>query len=218
MSNSTEKTQQNVIKEMVRQAIVVSRIFTSDFQKEGTVTAELKQTITTTSKYPGKSVSNDLQDNLFAVEDFGFETKDFTSNVVNVAWMDVPVGTTIQQIEAKLNALPKATIRRIIDTKPILHSGQQARLETLSTVEEAQDLFNQIANRQVLRFSASNEETPNELILDKLGRPQYKATFFSAEGLEDDDRRSTNAEDYYASPEIKAELVKSVQHVTGQTV
>lgn len=207
---------QNIVKQTTKGALVVSRVWKSDYQKEGTLTAELKQTVTTISKYPGKSVSNDLQSNIFGMEEFGFETKDFTQSRTDVAWIDVPANSTVESVTQKLSEFPTACIYRVMANKPIIHSGQQARLES-ETSENANNLYNQIANRQVLRYSDKDEQNAGKLILDNLGKPQYKATFFSNVAKEDADYRTLD-QDYYASPEIHAELNQKVNVIQGQSI
>lgn len=209
---------QAIQKSVKKSPIALARLFVSDFQKEGTITAELKQTVTTTSKYPTKSVSNDLQDNIFKTEEFGFETKDYVSDRVDVAWLDVPSNSTTESVLKQLSLFPDATIYRIVSNSPILHSGQSARLESEESQEKANLLFNQIANRQVLRYSnKSTEDNAGKLILDLNGKPQYKVTFFSSTAKEDQDYRTLDA-DFYGSPEILAELNNSVSVMSGQTV
>lgn len=46
------ETTSKIRKEVSKSEINVSRVYSSDYQKEGTLTAELKQTIKTTSFYP----------------------------------------------------------------------------------------------------------------------------------------------------------------------
>ena len=62
----------NVTTVTTKGPIVVAEIRVADFQKAGTKTAVLKQTITTVSSYRTKSVTSDMQDNIFGLEDFGF--------------------------------------------------------------------------------------------------------------------------------------------------
>ena len=77
---ATTDTNSGIRKEVSVSGIVVSRVYKSDFQKDGTLTAELKQTISTDSFYPSKSVSNSMQGNIFAMEDFGFTEQKFENN------------------------------------------------------------------------------------------------------------------------------------------
>src|SRR3954469_7490891 len=72
--------------------IKLSRIWPNEFQKEGTLTAELKQEVHTTSYYPSKKVSSDMQSALFSEQEFGFAEQEFVSTETRVAWTFVPVG------------------------------------------------------------------------------------------------------------------------------
>ena len=76
--NTQENSASNVARvEKTYAGLEVVRIYTSDYQKEGTKTAELKQTVTTKSYYPTKSVSSNLSENVFDTKDFGFEEKEY---------------------------------------------------------------------------------------------------------------------------------------------
>ena len=221
---------QGVRKEVIKGSIEVSRVYASDYQKEGTKTAELKQTVTTKSYYPSKSVRNDLQDNPFSNEEFGFEEKEYSQSRTDVAWIDVPENKTAQEVKAILDANPNATIYRVIGNAPIFHSGQLAQMERIKNddskpanvrEEEVESLKNQIANRQVLRYANDAEDgsyKKDEIILDQYGKPQYKATFYSGSGKSDEDRRTSEPSDYFATPEILAKIHKSSAVVEKQTL
>lgn len=212
-----ENQENNIVKSIVKGKLVVARVFKSDYQKEGTLTAELKQTVTITSKYPSKSVSNDLQQNIFSADDFGFETKDFVQERTDVAWLDVPAGSTVESVSQKLTQFPGACIYRIMSNRPILHSGQLARLNQ-ETQENANFLFNAIANRQVLRYSDQDETRAGKLIFDKNGKPQYKGTYFSSVAKEDVDMRDDNPDNNYYTQEMLVETNNGVHVVENQTV
>ena len=229
-ANAQGNNQEGVRKVVTKGAIEVSRVYTSDYQKEGTQTAELKQTVTTKSYYPSKSVRNDLQDNPFPNSDFGFEEKEYSQERVDVAWIDVPNGKTKEEVKAVLSANPNATIYRIVANHPIFHSGQLAQMERISKddskpeaqrKEEVISLKNQIANRQVLRYSADAEDgsyKKDQIILDQTGKPQYKATFYSGNAKADEDRRTSSPSDYFATPEILAEMHNSASVVEKQEI
>ena len=57
-------------KELVRKPIVCTRVYKSDFQKKGMLTAELRQEVVVNSFYPSQSVNNTLTDSLFAASEF----------------------------------------------------------------------------------------------------------------------------------------------------
>lgn len=196
-------------------AIEVSRVYTSDFQKEGSLTAELKQTVVTKSYYPSKSVDSNLQDNIFGAEDFGYEEQEFVSERTNVAWINVPMGTTPEQIKAKLDAIPTATIYRIVSNHPILSDNQVYGINQGLTTKD------NFAEKQVIRHGADDKDGKwfkDDLVIDELGRPMYKACFFSKDAKEDVNRCTENPLDFYATESIKAEMAGVSVVVKEQTI
>ena len=183
--------------------IEVAELKVSDFQKKGTKTAVLKQTVKTTSLYPAKSVSNNLQDNIFGLEEFGadFVTEPYVSTRVNVAFMDVPETSTIETVKAKLALFPKATLYRIMANKPILNSNQEYAIKQgLKTMDD-------FANAQAVKYGQDDDKghVKGNLILDKHGKVQYKVTYFSTTEKEDMDLRNDIPDDQYLTPELELE-------------
>ena len=183
--------------------IEVTEIKVSDYQKKGTKTAVLKQTVKISSLYPAKSVSNNLQDNIFSLEEFGkdFVTEPYVSTRVNVAFMDVPEASTIESVTKKLAALPNAVLYRIMGNKPILNNNQEY------AIEEGLKTMDDFAKSQVVRYGADDDKghKKGDLILDKYGKIQYKVTYFSATEKEDIDLRNADPSDFYVSPELEVE-------------
>jgi len=204
----------DVKKIVVKGKIEVTRVYASDFQKEGSETAELKQTEETTTLYPSKTVTSSLQDNVFGTEEFGYEDKPYVSNRTNVAWINVPVGTTVEQVAARIAAKPKASLYRVVSNHPILTDNQEYAIGAgIATMD-------QFADRQVVRHGTDDEGgawAKGDLVLDNLGRPLYKAVFFSLDTKEDINRCSTDPADFYASEAIQAELVGAMASI-GQAV
>lgn len=196
--NTQVETQERVRREVIKGNLEVSRVHATAYQKEGTLTAEIKQTVTTNSYYPSKSVSHNLQDNPFATSDFGFKESKYESGEKRVVWIDVPVGSTVESVVAKLQALPEATIYRILANRPILSDSQNYAISAGLTTMEA------IADKQAVRFPQGSEKA-GQLIL-KDGKPQYKATFFKSTAKADEDLRTADPADFYATPAIKVEL------------
>ena len=195
-------TNNAVSTEVRKSALIVEEVKVSNFQKAGTKTAVLKQTIETISKYPTKSVSSDKQDNIFSMEDFGFEEQEFTSVRTNVAFLDVPANSTIESVEAQLKKFPKACLYRIISNEPILTDKQKYSISAgLKTKDD-------YANSQVIRFGEGSPDA-GELILDSNGKVQYRAVYFSATEKEDMDLR-THDEVNYMSEKIKEEFNESI--------
>lgn len=207
---TVQNTDQRVRKVVVKEPLEISRVYAATFQKEGTLTAELKQTIETTSFYPSKSVSNNLQDNPFATADFNFAEQEYSSKETRVAWVPVPVGSTVESVAAKITSLENACIYKILANKPILSEDQKYALSAtppLTTMDA-------IADRQAVRYSATDPKA-GQLILDPNGKPQYKATYFKSSLQEDMDLRTVEPGDFYASVEMKVELATASQHVSA---
>jgi len=197
-------------KEVSKDALSVSRVYKSDYQKDGTHTAELRQTVTTKSYYPGKSVSNNMQDNIFGQNDFGFEEQEYTNNEKRVAWIDVPENMTPEAVAEKLANFPEATLYRVLSNNPILTDNQVYAISAGLTTKD------NFAESQVVRYPEGSENA-GKLALDSNGKPQYRAIFFSNSAKEDMDLR-TEDEEFYASASIAAELNSTEHVVTGQTL
>lgn len=179
-------------------SLEISRVHATQWQKEGTLTAEIKQTVTTKSYYPSKSVSNNFQDNPFSTSEFGFAEKEFVSDSKRVVWVDVPMESTVESVVAKLAALPEATVYRIYANKPIISDNQAYAITAGLTTKDA------IADKQAIRYGEGDPQA-GRLIL-KNGKPQYKADFFKSTATADQDLRTEDPADFYATPAMKVEL------------
>lgn len=199
MNTQVSNTENRVRKVLMKGNLEISRVHATAYQKEGTLTAEIKQTITTKSYYPSKSVSNNMQDNPFSTAEFGFSEQEYSSEEKRVAWVDVPVGSTVESVAAKLAALPDATICKILANRPIITDSQQYAIKAGLTTMDA------IADKQVVRYPVGHPQA-GALILDSKGKVQYKATFFKNTATEDSDLRTSDPADFYASAAIKVEL------------
>lgn len=198
------ETVERIIKNVSKSGLEVTRVYTSDWQKEGTLTAEIKQTVKTTTSYPSKSVSNNMQDNIFGNNDFGFETKNFENEEVRVAWIDVPLGSTVESVVAKLNQFPKATLYKVLSNKPILNDSQIYAIANDLTTKDI------IGDRQVVRYP-KNHEDAGSLVLDNNGKIQYRVVCFKTTTVEDVDARTSAMEDVYMTPTIAAEFNDAIQ-------
>ena len=176
----------------------IARVHATQWQKEGTLTAEIKQTVTTKSFYPSKSVSNNFQDNPFSTAEFGFAEKEFVSTSKRVVWVDVPMESTVESVAAKLAALPEATVYRVYANKPIISDNQAYAITAGLTTKDA------IADKQAIRYGEGDPQA-GRLIL-KNGKPQYKADFFKSTATADQDFRTEDPIDFYATPTMKVEL------------
>jgi hypothetical protein len=208
-----QESNSRIRKEVSKSEISTSRVYKSDYQKEGTLTAELKQIVTTKSFYPSKSVANSLQDNIFSMSDFGFEEQEYENKEVRVAWIDVPEGMTKEQVQAKLASTEGATLYRILSNKPIISDTEQYTIDN-PDLDVNLDTF---ANRQAVRFP-NGHENEGELALDANGKVQYRRIAFSTKGVDDVDTRTEDPADYYASPELEAELNSEVHTMESQSI
>lgn len=194
-----ETTTNGIRKEVSTSAISVDKVYESEYQKEGTLTAQIRQTVTTKSYYPSKSVTNDHQDNIFSSAEFNFEESEYENVENRVAWIDVPVGSTKESVQAKLESFPEATLYKVLSNKPIITDSQNYAIgQGLTNI----DVF---ANRQAVRFPEGHE-SEGELALDPSGKVQYRAVFFMSTSKEDQDKRTTEPSESYLSDELKAEL------------
>jgi hypothetical protein len=201
--SSTEN--QGVRKEISKGALEISRVHATAYQKEGTLTAEIKQTVTTKSFYPSKSVSHNLQDNPFSTAEFGFTENAYSSDERRVVWVDVPTGSTVESVAAKLASLPDATIYKILANKPIISDSQNYAIKAGLTSMEA------IADKQAVRYPEGHQESGKLILKD--GKPQYKTTFFKSVACADQDLRTADPADFYATPRIKAELANATTSI-----
>lgn len=199
MNTQVPTQDQRVRKEVSKGALEVSRVYAADYQKEGTLTAEIKQTITTKSYYPSKSVSNNLQDNPFSTSEFGFSENEYTAQETRVVWVEVPLGSTVEAVAAKLASLPDANIYKMLANKPILSDNQLYAIGAGLTTKDI------IADKQVVRYPTGHPQA-GQIILDPQGKVQYKATYFKTTAMADQDLRTADVNDYYATPNMNVEL------------
>ena len=204
-TNGATTAENRIRTEVSKSGLTVSRVYEGMYQKEGTLTAELRQEIKTDSFYPSKSVANNMQDNIFGTSDFGFTEQEYSNTEKRVAWIDVPMGSTVESVTAKLANFPNAHLYRVLANEPILTDSQAYAIaptngdEPLTTKEA-------IANGQVVRIPADVEGDGGKLALDRNGNPQYRAIFFSADGKKVDEDRRTTAKEPYMTPEIAQEF------------
>lgn len=207
------ETNSNIRKEVSKSALTVSKVSKSDYQKEGTMTAELRQVVETVSFYPTKSIANSLNDNIFAMKDFGFEEQQFPNKETRVAWIDVPANLKQADVEAQLKNVPEATLYRVLSNRPIIADTEQYAIDNPELPNVTIDTF---ANRQVVRVP-KGQENEGALALTN-GKVQYRRIAFSKTQKEDVDMRTTAPEDFYASAEISAELNGKIHILEGQSL
>tara|TARA_R100001377_G_scaffold85310_1_gene71490 strand:+ start:26756 stop:27385 length:630 start_codon:yes stop_codon:yes gene_type:complete len=191
-----------IIKEVIAGPVTVSRVYASDYQKEGTLTAELKQKITTNTTYPSKRVTNSLDGNVFSTEEFGFEPSEpFVNHETRVAWIDVPVGTSIEAVVAKLAGAPGACLYRIMDNKPVISDNQQDAIRN----PERNVTIDTFSNRQAVRYPMGHTNE-GKLAIHSSGKVQYRRIAFSATAKNDVDNRNADLDYGYVSAELQAEV------------
>lgn len=191
----------HIRKESLSSEILVSRVYEAEFQKEGTLTAELKQTVDTKSFYPTKSVTTSLQDNIFTIENFGFKEQEFDSRETRVAWISVPLGSTEESVKQQLESFPDAVIYKILSNHPIL-SEEDKHIIASGEFSMTKDT---VADKQAVRYPKEHESA-GELIYDNNGKIQYRRTAFSKETKIDEDYRTEDPSKFYASPDLLAEI------------
>ena len=207
-----ENTQSKVRKEVTRSAITCTALHTSSFQKESTVTAELRQTVKTTSFYPSKSVANSRQSGIFTATDFGFTEQPFENEETKVAFVLVPAGLTVEQVNAKLESdFKNACLYTVKSNHPITTEEQEYAIENNMTT------LAKIANTQIIRYPKTHEHAGN-IVLTKSAKVQYRMTYFSDSIREDEDLRNSNPEDVYMSTEIKQEVMAGEAVTPGATI
>jgi hypothetical protein len=209
-------TTQGVRTEVKKGQILVSRLYKSDYQKEGTMTAELKQEIITKSFYPSKQVATNLQQNIFGAEEFGFKDQEFESKETRVAWLDVPANYTEEQVKQRIAQaeINGACLYKILSNRPIISESQQY------AINNNQRTLAEYANTQIVRY-------PEGTIRDGINvggqialhneKPQYRRNFFWASPKEDQDMRTTDPADYFISAELQSEL-SGATIIPGQQV
>lgn len=193
--------------------VTVSRVYKAHYQKTGTLTAEMKQDVTETSLYPDKTIRNDLQGNIYDASEYNSEKKEFTKNRIDVTWVDVPDTESVESVKTRLSQYPNATLYRVLSNHPIMSDSLKKYYQGLidsNQEAEAKRLKDRLANSQVLRYHQTSTDDgyfKGDLILDKFGKPQYKACFLDETGVKEDcDMKTEDPADYYTSTEVYMSL------------
>jgi len=213
-------TATGVITSIQRGKITVDSVEVSarpEFQKAKTLTATLRQVVKTITKYPSAQISNNMQDNLFKVEDFGFDMKEFPREEQRVAFLDVPLNSTKESIEMLLEKNPNACLYKVLSNHPTLTDGQKRAIES----PDLPLTLNDIANKQVVKYSegsvdADGNDVSGDIILDRNGKIQYRSIYFKVTETADIDNRTADPADFYSSPEIAAEVFTALDEPIQQ--
>lgn len=197
-------------KETTKGNLEVSRVYKADYQKEGTITAEIKQTVITKSYYPSKSVTNSHQDNVFGMADFKFEEQEYTNKETRVVWLDVPENSSIEIVAERLSQFPDACLYRILGNKPIITDNQRYAIENGLTS------MGVIAESQIVRFPKGHSKE-GEIALDSNNKPQYRSVFFKSTACEDQDYRNAEPNDFYITDALASEI-EVIESIDGNIV
>lgn len=165
--------------------IVCTRVYASDYQKDGTLTAEIKQQVQVTTEYIN-SANNGFTDDLFDT------TKKYTYKNLEtrVAWIIVPDNVTQEDVQAKIDKLPNAVLYKILSNYPILSENDNWAIN--NNIRTTDDY----AQSQIVRYP-SNHELAGNVVLDPNGKYQYRRIGFSANGHDDVDLRTQDIENQY---------------------
>lgn len=156
--------------------IIISRVYSSEFQRENTLTAELKQIVKTTSMYDN-SIDDGLNDSLFD----GTQSQEYETNETRVYWSNVPMGSTVESVKTRLNEYPDACLYKILASKPIISDSEQWAIDRGMTTISA------IAERQLVRYPQNHAQAGEPVLWH--GTKQYRRICFSLISREDEDRR-----------------------------
>jgi hypothetical protein len=186
--------------------ITIDSVAKGTYDGDGEVTAQLRQVVTVKSKYPKKQIANNMQDNIFSVEDFGFEMVEYENEENRVAWINVPEGSTVKSVAAQLKKFPDARLYKVLSNKPILTDNQKYAINNgITTI----DVF---AASQAVRIPTTpdteEQGTAGDLVPDPAGKIQYRSVFFSKDGKADQDNRTAKADDFYAPQELANEFAE----------
>lgn len=214
---SETQTSSGVKKQVSVSNITLDKVSVSgEFQKPGTLTAQIRQLVKTISSYPSKKTGSDMQANIFSTEEFGFGTQDFESIENRVAFLLVPEGTTEDAVKAKLEAANKASacIYRVLSNEPILDENQKYAIAAALRTKEM------FANTQVVRYPDTEDNrvkgVAGKIWTDPQGHVQYRRTFFWNSSKADIDLRGGKSA-YFSTPEINEELEKDMA-MKGQSL
>ena len=179
-------------------AISVDSVTPHTFKKDR-MSAQIRQQIM--DIYPGGKPNGDL----FETKDFGFKPSEYPST--RVAFVDCPIGSTKESIQAKIDALTAAgkmpNISRTMSLNPILGENHVLAIKngitTKAKIAEGQRAF-----KQVLEDGKPTGKTELLLYGDK---PFYRVSAFNVDFVADVDMRPAES----GSVTEKAEVVAEVQ-------
>jgi hypothetical protein len=130
--------------------------------------------------YPSGGTHDSLTDALFNVDEFNLK-QGSTYSENRVAWIDVPVGTTVEGVQQKLAGFPEARLVKHLSLNPILTEEQASAIQN-----GLNDLtIEKVAAKQVVKDEEEN-------IRDYKGYLQYRVVKFATTAKEDVDSREAD--------------------------
>lgn len=154
--------------------INVTRVYESEYQKNGTLTAELKQIVKKISTY---SADDSLNDELFEIT----ESPRYESSETRVYWVNVPMGSTAKDVANQLAKHPNARLYKISSLSPIVTESEKwaigSGMTTLDTIEQ----------RQLVKYPQGSPNAGEPILFH--GEKQYRRICLSLDGKEDVDYR-----------------------------
>lgn len=191
MSNATTT-------EISKSPITVDKVGVAERQKEGFLTAQIRQTVTTKALYPKKKVSSNMRDSLYSDEELGIKSEPYISIENRVDFIQVGLNATVESVQKSLDEAYKkgACIYKVLSSEPTIDDNQESSVTRGLTTKD------QHANKYVVRKPAK-DGVKGDIILNN-GLPFYRRTFYSNTPKADQDLRDPSKS--YISPEIAMEL------------
>ena len=187
--------------------VTIDSVKASKYQKNGTLTAQLRQVIKTITTYPSTVIGDGVSDNLFDDNEFSLsEGKSYENEETRVTWINVPDTCTIQVLQQRLDNLKaqgkQPCIMKVVSNEPILTDNQKNAIDRgLKTKDD-------FADKQVVRYG-KNSENQGALILDSEGNPMYKRNYFFKDRVEDENHCGVS--EVYLSSKIAEELSEHIE-------
>jgi hypothetical protein len=176
-------TNTEIQKTTILSEISVDSLDSLKYQKEGTLTAQLRQVVTTTTKYPSRKLVHEMQDNPFA-DQFDVPPNEWVNEKSRVAWINVPVGISLEEVTEKVK---NGKLVQTTSNSPILTEGQKY------AIDNGKKTMDDFAKSQIIQ--TKNEDGVLEVVKDKEGKFQYKVYNFKMDkSTPDVDLRGTTEE------------------------
>lgn len=208
---NAQNSASEIKKDVVFGTIGVDSVLLNELNKKY-FSAQLRQVVSTTAHYPAARPNSGLNDGLFAVEDFDIKSEPMESTQQRLVWIDVPVGTTEDQVKGILAANPNAKIVRIVSNTPIISASQQSVIDDVTSTLTK----DQVAMRQLIQYPAGSTDAKGasnagEIAKDSNGKLQYAINVFSMDGSKSDsDTRDADPENSYVPTPLVMNTEKTV--------